>query len=61
MMHVDSRAIDFPNLSRDIRVEVTLVARPLLMPLAQELCRCEYVYSQPLLSVGISQIKCLFE
>jgi hypothetical protein len=28
---------------RDIAIKVTLVARPLLTPAAQKLCRCEHV------------------
>jgi hypothetical protein len=35
--------MDSPNLLRDTRVKVTLVARPLLTPVAQKLCRCEHV------------------
>jgi hypothetical protein len=39
---VHMRIIEYPNLARDIRVKVTLVARLLLTPVAQELYRCEY-------------------
>jgi hypothetical protein len=41
------RVIDSPNLPRDIRAKVTLVARPLLTPVAQS--RCElgvFTYSR---------------
>jgi hypothetical protein len=31
-----------PNIPRDTRVKVTLVARLLLMPVARKLCRCEH-------------------
>jgi hypothetical protein len=34
--------IDCLSLSRDTRVNVTLVARPLLTTVAQKLCRCEH-------------------
>jgi hypothetical protein len=34
--------VDSPNLPRYTRVKVTLVARPLLTPVAQTLCRYEY-------------------
>jgi hypothetical protein len=33
---------DSPNLPRVTRVKITLVARPLRTPVAQNLCRCEY-------------------
>jgi hypothetical protein len=33
--------IDSSNLNHDTQVKVTLVARPLLMPVAQKLCRCD--------------------
>jgi hypothetical protein len=33
---------DSPNHPRDTRIKVTLVARPLLTPVAQNLCRCEH-------------------
>jgi hypothetical protein len=36
---VHPRVIDSPNLPRDTRVKITLVARPLLTPVAQKLCR----------------------
>jgi hypothetical protein len=39
---VHPRVIDSPSLSRDTRVKVILVARPLLTPAAQKLCRCEH-------------------
>jgi hypothetical protein len=50
---VHRRLRDFPNLPPATQVNVTLVARPLLTPVAQKLCRCEhgvfmsrtYVYS----------------
>jgi hypothetical protein len=31
-----------PNLHRNTELKVTLVARPLLTPVAQKLCRCEH-------------------
>jgi hypothetical protein len=34
--------MDSSNLPGDTLVKVTLVARPLLTPVAQKLCRCEY-------------------
>jgi hypothetical protein len=34
--------LDFPNLPCDIRVKVTLVARPLLTSVAQKLCRWKH-------------------
>jgi hypothetical protein len=37
----EPRVIDSPSLPRDTRVKITLVARPLLMPVAQKLFRCE--------------------
>jgi hypothetical protein len=33
---------DSPNLYIHARIKVTLVARPLFMPVAQKLCRCEH-------------------
>jgi hypothetical protein len=55
------RVTDSPNLPCDIRVKVTLVARPLLTPVAQKLCGCEHglftsrtcVHSRILLSIEI--------
>jgi hypothetical protein len=38
---IHPRIIDSPELAHDSRVKITLVARPLLMPDAQMLCRCE--------------------
>jgi hypothetical protein len=35
-----------PHLPRDTRVKVMLVARPLLTPVTESLCRCERVYSR---------------
>jgi hypothetical protein len=50
-----------PNLPHYTRVKVTLVARPLLTPVAQKLCRCEHglftsrtcVHSRTLLRIEI--------
>jgi hypothetical protein len=58
---VHPRVIDSPNLPRDTRVKVTLVARTLPTPVAQKLCRCEhdvftsrtYVHSWALLLIEI--------
>jgi hypothetical protein len=36
------RVTHSPNLPRETRVKVTLVARPLLTSVAQKLCRCEH-------------------
>jgi hypothetical protein len=36
------RVVDTPDLPCDTPVKVTLVARPLPMPVAQKVCRCEY-------------------
>jgi hypothetical protein len=38
--------VDFSSISHDIEVKVTLVARPLLTPVAQKLCRWNIVYSR---------------
>jgi hypothetical protein len=43
-----SRVIDYDNLPRDTGVKVTLVARSLLTPAAQKLCRCK-VFSRRVL------------
>jgi hypothetical protein len=40
--HIHPRVTLSPNPSRDTQVKVTLVARPLLSIVAQELCRCEH-------------------
>jgi hypothetical protein len=34
--------IDSPSLPHDTHIKVTFVARPLLMPAAQKLCRCKH-------------------
>jgi hypothetical protein len=52
---------DFPNLPRDTQVKVILVNSPLLIPVAQKLCRCEHgvftirtcVHSRTLLRIEI--------
>jgi hypothetical protein len=36
------RIIDSPYLSRDTRVKIALLARPLLTPVARKLCRCKH-------------------
>jgi hypothetical protein len=38
---VQTHIIDFPKLPRDTQVKVTLVAKPLLTPVMQKLCRYE--------------------
>jgi hypothetical protein len=51
--------LDSRNLPRNTWMKFNLVARPLLMPVAQKLCKCEYdvftsrmcVFSQTLLSI----------
>jgi hypothetical protein len=40
------RVTDSPTLPRDAGVRVTLIARPLLPPLAQKLCSANMVYSR---------------
>jgi hypothetical protein len=40
------RLIDSPSLPRDTRFKVIFVARPLLTPVANKLCRCEHGYSR---------------
>jgi hypothetical protein len=43
---VHSREIVSLNLPRNALIEVTLVARPLLTPLAQKLCNANMMYSR---------------
>jgi hypothetical protein len=38
-------AVDFCNIPHGTGVKITFVARPLLMPVEQKLCRCKHVYS----------------
>jgi hypothetical protein len=62
------RVIDSARLSRDTRIKVTLVARPLLLPFAQKLCRCEHdafssrtcVHSWTLLRIEIASVRKAF-
>jgi hypothetical protein len=39
---VHPHVMNCPNLPRDTGVKITFVARPLLTPVAQRLCRCEH-------------------
>jgi hypothetical protein len=43
---VHPRVILSPNLPQHSRVKVTIVARPLLTPIAQKSCRCEHGVSR---------------